>query len=134
MSLFLTTVWRNSRNKDFRISYMSRIGLFKGDFMHQTKGQINYLCSNLSQIIGQIKYLGSSLMFYQIKGFIKCLGLNLNKIKVHVKSKFKSNSVRNNFRVHLLGQILTHWEKTWDKSSYFYAFNRSMNHYQSNFT
>ena len=33
------------------------VGLFKGDFLKQTKCQINYLSSVLPQIKGQIKYL-----------------------------------------------------------------------------
>ena len=32
------------------------LGLFKGDFLNQFKGQIKYLGSNLNQIKGQIKY------------------------------------------------------------------------------
>jgi hypothetical protein len=58
------------------------VGLFKGDFFNQIKGQINYLGSNSNQIKGQIKYLGLSLMFYRIKGFVKYLGSDFNQIKV----------------------------------------------------
>ena len=56
-------------------------------------------------------------MFYQIKKIvIKYLG-SKSKFKSNVgayictKPKFKSNSVWNNFRLQLLGQIFTHWEK-----------------------
>ena len=79
--------WFDADNSDSNtiLHDQPRLGLFKGDFLNQIKGQINYFGSNLYQIKGQIKYLGSSLMFYQIKGFIKYLGSNLNQIKVKVK-------------------------------------------------
>ena len=62
------------------------IGLFKCDFLNQIKGQINYLGSIFTnQMKVQIEYRGSSLVFYQIKSYIKYLGSNLNQIKVQVK-------------------------------------------------
>ena len=60
----------------------SQLGLFKGDFLNQTRGQINHLRSVLQRIKVQIKYLDSGLEFFQIKGHIKDPGSNLIQIKV----------------------------------------------------
>jgi hypothetical protein len=46
----------HSTTKDFNgTSRQPGLGLFKGDFFNQIKGQINYLGSVLNQIKGQIK-------------------------------------------------------------------------------
>ena len=49
------------------------LGLFKGDFLNQIKGQINYLSSVLPCIKGQIKYLDSDSEFSKLKDTSKIL-------------------------------------------------------------
>ena len=60
----------NSLNIFSTVEKRSGVGLFKGDFLNQITGQINYIVLHLNQIKGQIKYLGSSLMFYQVKKYL----------------------------------------------------------------
>jgi hypothetical protein len=81
------------------------LGLFKGDFLHQIKGLINYLGSNLNQTKGQIKYFGLSLISTKSKVFSNILVQLLTKSKfgsnveayIRTKSMYKANSGRNNF-------------------------------------